>query len=182
MFGISSWEFAIIMIFVLIAFGPDKIPEIFKLLGKALKMFREAKSQVEEVTSQVIRPEDMETLKSLRDPLGTQELKNNVATLLDPLKEATAPIRESRSASANATSIWSSLAGPATPAEAAAEAEQAGRPAAEGAAPAPAGATTVTASEPATAAVSAVPSSAPATPQPATTPKAKEGGSNADPS
>jgi len=113
-FGISSWEFVIIALFVLIAFGPDKIPEIFKLLGKAAKMFREAKSQVEQVTSQVIRPEDIETLKSLKDPLGTQELKRNVATLLDPLKETTAPLREARSATADASSIWSSLSNPAT--------------------------------------------------------------------
>jgi len=113
--GISSWEFVIIALFVLIAFGPDKIPDIFKLLGKALKMFREAKAQVEEVTAQVIRPEDIEMLKTLKDPLGTQELKNNVATLLDPLKETTAPLREARSAVADASSIWSSLSGPAAP-------------------------------------------------------------------
>jgi len=162
-FGISSWEFVIIVVFILIAFGPDKIPEIFKLLGKALKMFRDAKSQVEEVTSQVIRPEDLETLKSLRDPLGTQELKNNVATLLDPLKEATAPIRESHSASANASSIWSSLAGPASPAEVAAEAEQAGPQSPE---------PVVAALEP----------SGIATPSPVAPTKVKEGGSDADPS
>ena len=114
LFGISSWEFVIILLFVVIAFGPDKIPEIFKLLGKAAKMFREAKSQVEQVTSQVIRPEDIETLKTLKDPLGTQELKRNVATLLDPLKETTAPLREMRSSTADASSIWSSLSNPAT--------------------------------------------------------------------
>ena len=117
MFGINSWEFVIILLFVVIAFGPDKIPEIFKLLGKAAKMFREAKSQVEKVTSQVIRPEDLETLKTLKDPLGTQELKHNVATLLDPLKEATAPLRETHSSVADASSIWSSLSGPAASAK-----------------------------------------------------------------
>ena len=111
MFGISSGEFVIIMLFVLIAFGPDKIPEIFKLLGKAARMFREAKSQVEEVTSKVIRPEDLETLQGLRDPLGTRELKNNVATLLDrPVADGQKHVQK---VAADASSIWSTLASPA---------------------------------------------------------------------
>ena len=116
MFGISSWELVIIALFVLLAFGPDKIPDIFKLLGKAMKMFREAKSQVEEVTAQIIRPEDLETLKGLSDPLGARELKNNVATLLDPLKNQTVIDRqkEVQAAAADASSIWSSLAAPAS--------------------------------------------------------------------
>ena len=98
----------IIMLFVLIAFGPDKIPEIFKLLGKAARMFREAKSQVEEVTSKVIRPEDLETLQRLRDPLGTRELKNNVATLLDrPVAEGQKQVQKTAD---SAASIWSTLA------------------------------------------------------------------------
>jgi len=108
----------IIALFVLIAFGPDKIPDIFKLLGKALKMFREAKSQVEEVTSQVIRPEDIEMLKGLRDPLGTQELKNNVADLLNPLNDTVVQRqKEVQAAAADASSIWSTLAVPAAPAQ-----------------------------------------------------------------
>lgn len=115
MFGISSWEFVIIALFVLIAFGPDKIPDIFKLLGKAARVFREARSQVEEVTSQVIRPEDLETIKGLRDPLGTRELKNNVATLLDPVKNfsLTDQKEERAQQEADASSIWSTLAAPA---------------------------------------------------------------------
>lgn len=115
--GISSWEFVIIAVFVVIAFGPDKIPEIFKLLGKVAKMFRDAKEQVQEVTSQIIRPEDLDTLKSLQDPLGTKELRNSVTSLLDPLKDAASPQREKRSVSANASSIWSSLSTPSQPAD-----------------------------------------------------------------
>jgi TatA/E family protein of Tat protein translocase len=117
-FGISSWEFVIIALFVLIAFGPDRIPEIFKLLGKAAKMFREARNKVEEVTSQVVRPEDLETLKGLSDPLGTRELKNNVATLLDPLKNTIDAQKNMRAREASdASSIWSTLAAPAPVAE-----------------------------------------------------------------
>ena len=120
-FGISSWEFVFIVVFILIVFGPDKIPEIFKLLGKAAKMFRQAKSQVQEVTAQVIRTEDVEMLKSLQDPLGTQELKNTVATLIDPLKNPAtgASGKEPAAAKPAASSIWSSLAAPPAPTSAA---------------------------------------------------------------
>lgn len=116
-FGISSWEFVIIMVFILIAFGPDKIPEIFKLLRKAVKMFQDAKSQVEEVTSQIIRPEDIEMLKSLQDPLGTKELKESVTNLIDPLKNPLSSTRdkEKQATRADASSIWSSLSAPSSP-------------------------------------------------------------------
>jgi TatA/E family protein of Tat protein translocase len=42
MFGLSFWEIAIIMAVALIVFGPSKLPELAKSLGKGLREFRKA--------------------------------------------------------------------------------------------------------------------------------------------
>ncbi len=79
-------------------------------------MFNEAKSQVEEVTSQVIKPEDIELLK---DPLGTKKLNSTVTSLIEPLKNPSvvADEKKRQAEAPTASSIWSSLAQPAAPAQ-----------------------------------------------------------------
>jgi TatA/E family protein of Tat protein translocase len=42
MFGLSFWEIAAIMAVVLIVFGPSKLPELARNLGKGLREFRKA--------------------------------------------------------------------------------------------------------------------------------------------
>ncbi len=44
MFGIGAGEFVIILIAGLIIFGPGKLPEVGRTLGKALKEFRKAQA------------------------------------------------------------------------------------------------------------------------------------------
>ncbi len=44
MFNIGWQELTIIMVIVLIIFGPGKLPEIGSQLGKAAKSFKEAKN------------------------------------------------------------------------------------------------------------------------------------------
>jgi sec-independent protein translocase protein TatB len=46
-FGISGLKLAIILVAGLILIGPDKMPEIARTIGKALKMFNEAKDDME---------------------------------------------------------------------------------------------------------------------------------------
>ena len=53
MFGISGTELVLIAVFVLIIFGPDKIPEIARTLGKAMKTFK----RVQEDTERLIKAE-----------------------------------------------------------------------------------------------------------------------------
>ena len=40
MFGIGVGEFVVVAIVLLLAVGPDKMPTLFKTVGKALRMFR----------------------------------------------------------------------------------------------------------------------------------------------
>lgn len=49
MFGISGFKLVIILIAALIFIGPDKLPEIGQTIGKAVRMFREAKDDMEKV-------------------------------------------------------------------------------------------------------------------------------------
>ena len=46
MFGIGGFELFIILIFGFLIFGPDKLPEIAKTVGKGIARFREAQQEV----------------------------------------------------------------------------------------------------------------------------------------
>lgn len=49
MFGISGSELLIVAVFALFIFGPDKLPEIGKTVGKAMRMFKDAQDDMERV-------------------------------------------------------------------------------------------------------------------------------------
>lgn len=49
MFGIGGTELFIIAIFAFIIFGPDKVPELARTLGKAMKVFKSAQEDMEKV-------------------------------------------------------------------------------------------------------------------------------------
>ena len=46
MFGIGGFELFIILIFGFLIFGPDKLPEIAKTVGKGIARFREAQQEM----------------------------------------------------------------------------------------------------------------------------------------
>lgn len=49
MFGIGGTELAIIAVFAFLIFGPDKVPELARTLGKAMRMFKSAQEDMERV-------------------------------------------------------------------------------------------------------------------------------------
>ena len=49
MFGISGFELLLIVAFVLLIFGPDKLPELGRLAGKAASTFKRAQEDMERV-------------------------------------------------------------------------------------------------------------------------------------
>ena len=49
MFGIGGFELFIILIFGFLIFGPDKLPDIAKTVGKGIARFREAQQEVNDV-------------------------------------------------------------------------------------------------------------------------------------
>ncbi|HHW40008.1 MAG TPA: twin-arginine translocase TatA/TatE family subunit [Syntrophomonadaceae bacterium] len=65
MFGllpnIGPWELIAVLVIVLIIFGPGKLPDVGKSLGKTIREFRKASTEVtEQVEAAVKEPEKSE--------------------------------------------------------------------------------------------------------------------------
>lgn len=57
MFGIGSTELVIILVFGFLLFGPDKLPQMGRTIGRALRQFRETQEKMTSVVqSEVIDP------------------------------------------------------------------------------------------------------------------------------
>ena len=53
MFGIGAGEFIIILIVGLIVFGPGKLPEVGRAIGKGLREFRKAQAAISKTLNEV---------------------------------------------------------------------------------------------------------------------------------
>jgi len=65
LFGLSGFEVAIILIFGFLIFGPDKLPQIARTVGRVIRQFRTAQEQM----NKVIKSEVYDPLKDL-EPLA----------------------------------------------------------------------------------------------------------------
>ena len=75
MFGIGAGEFIVILIVGLIVFGPSKLPEVGRGLGKLLREFRKA----QDALSQTLN-EPLETEKKSEPAKNISEEKKSVTT------------------------------------------------------------------------------------------------------
>ncbi|HHY40360.1 MAG TPA: twin-arginine translocase TatA/TatE family subunit [Syntrophaceticus sp.] len=69
MLNIGAGELILILVVVLIVFGPGKLPEVAKSMGKAMREFRKASSNLQRVWDEVTRedtPVANKTAKSSR--------------------------------------------------------------------------------------------------------------------
>lgn len=57
MFGIGAGEFVVILIVALIVFGPSKLPEVGRAIGKALREVRKAQAALSATLNEVDEPE-----------------------------------------------------------------------------------------------------------------------------
>lgn len=97
LFGIGGFEFVIIIVFALFIFGPDKLPEIGKNVGKALKMFNKAKNEFETVVkTDILKPEDMKAVRDMQDDLQsiTSAVKNPMSLLTTKSSETAARVKQ----------------------------------------------------------------------------------------
>ena len=56
--SMGPWEWVIILVVILIIFGPGKLPEVGKAIGKSLKSFKDAQKSVEGDIANAMKDDD----------------------------------------------------------------------------------------------------------------------------
>ena len=99
MFGIGGFELFIILIFGFLIFGPEKLPEIAKTVGRGIARFRQAQDEMNSVikSTDIYDPNSDEPFK---DPM---EALDKLAKHQEEKKKAQAKPASAKPASANAT-------------------------------------------------------------------------------
>ena len=49
MLGINGFEFLIIFLFTFLIFGPDRLPAVGRVIGRAIRQFRHARDEVDDM-------------------------------------------------------------------------------------------------------------------------------------
>jgi sec-independent protein translocase protein TatA len=89
--SIGVWEIVIVVVIALLAFGPKKLPDMGRSLGRSITGFRQGlKETKEEVKSTVTEVRDAAgvgevkaTVAEVRDAAGVGEMKSTVAEIRD---------------------------------------------------------------------------------------------------
>ena len=91
MFGIGGFELFIILIFGFLIFGPEKLPEIAKTVGKGIAHFRQAQNEMNEVikSTDIYDPNSDEPFKDPMEALDKlakhqEEKKRNQQSASNP--------------------------------------------------------------------------------------------------
>ena len=143
MFGIGEGELAIIVVFGFLLFGPDKLPQMGRTIGRAIRQFRETQEKMTAVVqSEIIDPVSEAASAPVKPKKAAatdddSDADEDAAETAAPAKKETFAERRARLAAEKAAS------------EGAAEGEGAAEePATEGAEPAAAAAESEPAAEP----------------------------------
>ncbi len=83
MFGIGAGEFVVILIVALIVFGPGKLPEVGRAIGKGLREFRKAQAALSQ------------TLNSIDEPEKKSGDEKSATVTQTPATEKTSPVEKS---------------------------------------------------------------------------------------
>lgn len=146
MFGIGEGELAIIVVFGFLLFGPDKLPQMGRTIGRAIRQFRETQEKMTAVVqSEIIDPVSEAASASVKPKKAAatdddSDADEDAAETAAPAKKETFAERRARLAAEKAASE-SAAEGEGAAEEAEAEGAEApeGEPAAvEAAEPAPA--------------------------------------------
>lgn len=141
MFGIGEGELAIIVVFGFLLFGPDKLPQMGRTIGRAIRQFRETQEKMTAVVqSEIIDPVSEAASAPVKPKKATvdddSDADEDAAEMATPAKKETFAERRARLAAEKAAS------------EGAVEGENAAEePATEGAEPEPAAAESASAAE-----------------------------------
>ncbi|MBR1397574.1 MAG: twin-arginine translocase TatA/TatE family subunit [Selenomonadaceae bacterium] len=93
MFGIGAGEFILILIVGLIVFGPNKLPEVGRSLGKLIREFRKAQSALSATLAEVdissTAPAKTNQTNQNAQTTTQNEFTNNTATQTTPTDSTT---------------------------------------------------------------------------------------------
>src|ERR671938_386758 len=103
--GMGPMELILIVVLALIVFGPAKLPEIMGQVGKAIRDFQKATSELSEEFNRTITTEVKQAQKTLEEPLREAR-----GTLEDPLRQTSSALQDATSGTAAASSSSPPLA------------------------------------------------------------------------
>ena len=66
--GIGGMEILVILVIALVVFGPKKLPEMGRSLGKAIREFKSAGNDLQDELTKAADEMDLETDKSMKPP------------------------------------------------------------------------------------------------------------------
>jgi TatA/E family protein of Tat protein translocase len=93
MFGIGFQEMLVILVVVLIFFGPKRLPDLAKSLGKGIAEFKKASEEVRKGIDEAVRESENEEPDTAPSPpgdvAGTAPPPSGDATGIDPPPSAT---------------------------------------------------------------------------------------------
>ena len=144
MFGIGEGELAIIVVFGFLLFGPDKLPQMGRTIGRAIRQFRETQEKMTAVVqSEIIDPVTEAASAPVRPKKAAavdddSDADEDAAETAAPAKKETFAERRARLAAERAASEGAAEGEPAAEEPEAEGAEPAAESEADAAEPAPA--------------------------------------------
>lgn len=122
MFGIGEGELAIIVVFGFLLFGPDKLPQMGRTIGRAIRQFRETQEKMTAVVQSEIIDPVSEAASAPVKPKKTavdddSDADKDAAETAAPAKKETFAERRARLAAEKAASEAAAEGEPAEPAE-----------------------------------------------------------------
>ena len=129
-FGIGEGELAIIVVFGFLLFGPDKLPQMGRTIGRAIRQFRETQEKMTAVVqSEIIDPVSEAASAPVKPKKAAvdddSDADEDAAETVAPAKKETFAERRARLAAEKAASEAAAAAEPAVEPEPAAEPEPA---------------------------------------------------------
>lgn len=123
MFGIGEGELAIIVVFGFLLFGPDKLPQMGRTIGRAIRQFRETQEKMTAVVqSEIIDPVSEAASAPVKPKKAAatdddSDADEDAAETAAPAKKETFAERRARLAAEKAASEAAAEGEPAEPAE-----------------------------------------------------------------
>ncbi len=88
-FGVGAPELVLILVIVLVIFGPDQLPEIAKKMGRATRDLRRAMTDINEEVNENLRPfQELKELKDINLLAPAETLPPNLIVAEDPPAQA----------------------------------------------------------------------------------------------